>query len=92
MADSNIGRDPVNQKFISDIELGMRFWANEMKLALNEKFGKDKVGHILILFPFGQTTNASWISNARRPSVVAMLRLLADYIEKSDAPSANEPS
>ena len=84
--------DPVNRKFISDIELAMRFWAKEIKLALDERFGKDKVGHILILFPFGQTTNASWISNARRASVVAMLRLLADYIERSDAPSANEPS
>jgi hypothetical protein len=84
--------DPVNRKFISDIELAMRFWAKEMSLALNERFGKDKVGHILILFPFGQTTSASWISNARRASVVAMLRLLADYIERSDAPSANEPS
>lgn len=84
--------DPVNRKFISDIELAMRSWAKEMSLALNDRFGKDKVGHILILFPFGQTTNASWISNARRASVVAMLRLLADYIERSDAPSANEPS
>jgi hypothetical protein len=84
--------DPVNQKFVSDIELAMRFWAKEIRLALDERFGKDKVGHIVVLFPFGQTTNASWISNARRPSVVAMLRLLADHIERSDAPSAQEPS
>lgn len=84
--------DQKSHKFISDLELAMRFWAKEMKLALNNRFGKDKVGHILILFPFGQTTTCSWISNARRPSVVAMLRHMADVIEKSDAPSAQEPS
>lgn len=84
--------DPKNPKFISDLELAMRFWAKEMRLALDNRFGKDKVGHILILFPFGQTTTCSWISNARRASVVAMLRHMADQIEKSDAPSAIEPS
>jgi hypothetical protein len=84
--------DPKNQKFVSDLELAMRFWAKEMRLSLNERFGKDKVGHILILFPFGQTTGCSWISNARRSSVVAMLRHMANAIENTDAPSAQEPS
>ena len=84
--------DPKNPKFISDLELAMRFWAKEMRLALDNRFGKDKVGHILILFPFGQTTTCSWISNARRASVVAMLRHMADQIEKTDAHSVIEPS
>ena len=84
--------DPKNPKFISDLELAMRFWAKEIRLALDNRFGKDKVGHILILFPFGQTTTCSWISNARRQSVIAMLRHMADVIEKSDAHSVIEPS
>ena len=84
--------DQKSPKFISDLELAMRFWAKEMRLALDNRFGKDKVGHILILFPFGQTTTCSWISNARRASVVAMLRHMADVIEKTDAHTANEPS
>ena len=86
------GIDPKNPKFVSDLELAMRFWAKEMRLSLDERFGKDKVGHILILFPFGQTTTCSWISNARRASVVAMLRHMANAIESTDAASAHEPS
>lgn len=77
--------DPTNFDKVPDLEMAMRFWAGEMTKALNQKFGKDKVGHILIVFPFGRNPKASWISNARAGSVIEMLRSLADHIEAPDA-------
>lgn len=74
-----------NLKKIADLEAAMRFWADQMTQALDHKFGKSKVGHLIILFPFGATGQLSWISNARRGSLVALLRQLADHIESPDA-------
>lgn len=72
-------------KLTPKIEEAMRYWSNNIKEMLNFEFGQDKVGHILVIFPFGDDVSSSWISDARRDSVVQMLRLLADHIESPDA-------
>jgi hypothetical protein len=63
----------------------MRYWSGNIKAMLEGEFGKDKVGHILIVFPFGDDVSCSWISDARRESVINMLHHLADHIESPDA-------
>lgn len=63
----------------------MRYWSANIKAMLAHEFGKDKVGHILIVFPFGDDVGTSWISDARRESVINMLHHLADHIESPDA-------
>ena len=77
--------DTTNLKQSPDLEVAMRYWADNMKVALDQKFGKDKVGHLLILFPFGHSGQISWISNARTGSLIGMLRQLADHLESPNA-------
>jgi hypothetical protein len=72
-------------KLTPRVEEAMRYWSSNMKAMLEHEFGKDRVGHILIIFPFGDDVGASWISDARRDSVIQMLRHLADHIESPDA-------
>lgn len=72
-------------KLTPRIEDAMRYWSSNIKAMLESEFGKDKVGHILIVFPFGDDVSASWISDARRESVINMLHHLADHIESPDA-------
>jgi hypothetical protein len=67
------------------MEEAVRFWSSNIKAMLTQKFGKDKVGHIVIIFPFGHDVSCSWISDARRHDVVKLLRKLADHIESPNA-------
>lgn len=75
----------LKQKMTSEVEEALRHWSSTMKAMLNQKFGKDKVGHIIILFPFGYGAKVSWISDARQHQVAQLLRELADHIESPDA-------
>ncbi|KKL23904.1 hypothetical protein LCGC14_2420740 [marine sediment metagenome] len=60
-------------------------WANDISNALVERFGKGRLGYMLILFDFGPHGRTfQWMSDARRASVVDMLRHLADHIEETD--------
>lgn len=78
--------DPTTKtKLTPKVEEAMRYWSTNIKAMLAQEFGNDKVGHILVIFPFGDDVGASWISDARRDSVVEMLRHLADHIESPDA-------
>lgn len=72
-------------KITGKIEEAMRYWSKNIKLMTEHEYGKDKIGHIIIVFPYGHNVDCSWISTARRESVVKMLRHLADHIEKPDA-------
>lgn len=72
-------------KITPKVEEAMRYWSSNIREMLKYEFGADKVGHILIIFPFGDDVTSSWISDARRDSVVQMLRHLADHIESPDA-------
>lgn len=78
---------PSNEtiKLKKDLEAAMRHWSANIADMCKQHYGKDKVGHILILFPFGSATSVSWISDARSHSVVTMLRELADHIESPNA-------
>jgi hypothetical protein len=72
-------------KITPKIEEAMRYWSNNIKLMTDHEFGKDKIGHLILIFPYGHDVSCSWISTARRDSVVKMLRHLADHIENPDA-------
>ena len=74
-----------NLKQTNDLEVAMRYWADQMVVALDHKFGKGKVGHMIVLFPFGHSGQLSWISNARSGSLIGMLRQLADHLESPNA-------
>ena len=73
----------LQKKMTSEVEEALRHWSSTMKVMLNSKFGKDKVGHIIILFPFGYGPKVSWISDARSAHIVHLLRELADHIESA---------
>jgi hypothetical protein len=72
-------------KLTPKIEEAMRYWSGNIKEMLAHEYGVDKVGHILIVFPFGSNVSPCWISDARRESIVKMLHELADHIESPDA-------
>ena len=62
------------------------YWSNMISSSLVGKFGKGRVGHMLILFDFGSHGRTfQWMSDARRASIVDMLRHLATHIEETDA-------
>ena len=58
----------------SEIEQAMRYWSNDLQLALDSKFGKSKLGHIIVVFDFGHSGRTmSWISNARLESLIQLV-------------------
>jgi len=71
--------------FKKEIEEAMRHWSAVIKQMTTSKYGNGKIGHILIIFPFGPQASPSWISDAIRSDVVRMLRELADHIESPEA-------
>ena len=66
----------------SEIELAMHTWTQAMQDMLDSKFGKSKVGHLLILFDLGNFgKSVSWISNARHSNVIQLLEHLIKHLE-----------
>jgi len=64
----------------------LKHWSDDISKALVEHFGKGRIGHMLILYDFGAHGRTfQWMSDARRSSVVDMLRHLATHIEETDA-------
>jgi len=70
-----------HRRFKLEAEEALRHWSDNIKGMLAGRYGKGEVGHILILFPFGNDTSATWISDATRPGVARMLRKLADHLD-----------
>lgn len=64
----------------------LEYWSNTITMSLRGKFGKGRLGHILILFDFGKHGRTfHWASDAKRHSVIDTLRHLADHIESTDS-------
>lgn len=64
----------------------LEYWSKSITDALSGKFGQGRIGHILILFDFGQHGRTfQWMSDAKRASVIELLRTLATHIEKTDS-------
>ena len=69
-----------------DCSEALQYWSQMISQSLVQKFGKGRVGHMLILFDFGSHGRTfQWMSDARRKSIVDMLRHLATHIEETDA-------
>ncbi len=69
-----------------DAAEALKHWSDDISEALVKRFGEGRVGHMLILFDFGSHGRTfQWMSDARRASVVDMLRHLATHIEETDA-------
>ena len=63
----------------------LKYWSTQISDSLVNRFGKGRVGHMLILFDFGSHGRTfQWMSDARRQSIVDMLRHLATHIEETD--------
>lgn len=70
----------------SEIELAMRIWAQTMQDMLDSKFGKKRVGHLLVLFDLGNFGhNVSWISNARHSNVIQLLEHLLAHLKEQQS-------
>jgi len=68
-----------------DCSEALQYWSQMISQSLVQKFGKGRVGHMLILFDFGSHGRTfQWMSDARRASIVDMLRHLATHIEETD--------
>ena len=69
-----------------DASEALQYWSEMISQALVQKFGKGRLGHMLILYDFGSHGRTfQWMSDARRASVVDMLRHLATHIEETDS-------
>jgi hypothetical protein len=73
---------PVGSK--NDIREALEYWSNTLQHMLANKFGKNKIGHMIIVFPFGEATECSYISDTDGEGLAMMLHHLADRIENPD--------
>ena len=51
-----------------------------MKAALDERYGRNKIGAFLSIFPYGGKAQISWISTAKTESICGMLKGLHDHL------------
>ena len=72
MADHNLGDGPIEEAY----SVQMKSLATLIDRVFNGALrGKDrKVGFVVLLFEFGDTGRANYISNANRADVVALLK------------------
>ena len=74
--DGKIGKDTKN-----DLKDGMEYWSKNIHSMLATKFGANRLGHLLVVFPFGEATECSYISDTDGLGLAMLLRHLADKIE-----------
>lgn len=64
-----------------DINKAADSWSKEIQLALNGRFGKDKVGFMLVLATSGEGGNVAFRTSLRLSGAVAFLKELANRVE-----------
>ena len=57
-------------------------WGQHIQTMLDSRYGKGQTGHLIVVFPLGQSSKLSWISNAMVSSVIQVLTFLKDHLEK----------
>lgn len=68
-----------------DKEALLRFikdWAKPMQEILNQRFGKDKVGHIIIAVDTGRNPNVSFTTNLKDSDFKRLLKILSDKLNE----------
>ena len=63
-------------------ELALREWSGVMRAALDQRYGRNKVGHLIVLFPYGPSQPISWISSATVESVINITKGLSEHLAK----------
>lgn len=78
----------------SEIRTALTFWGKQVQAALDERFGKGRVGYFISIFPYGGKAQISWMSSARAESLCGMLEGLAKHLSEDKSgivkPSATE--
>ena len=79
---------PVNKKlkieFSKDVKNALEYWSKAFISMFDTRYGKGKIGHIILVFPLGNDSNASWISNADRRSVIELSEKTASHLRKNE--------
>lgn len=66
-----------------DKEALLRFlkdWAKPMQSIFNERFGKNRIGHIIIATDTGNEPTVSYVTNLRDADFKRLMRMLADKV------------
>ena len=59
---------------IKETEFALRHWSEAIQVMLKHKFGKGKVGHLILIFDFANFGHSmSFISDARHTSLIQLL-------------------
>lgn len=82
-------RDPNDRR---ELQAAMKSWGETMKAMLDGRFGKGKVGYILILAPIGRESSLSWISDLSFASCKATFEALQQRTKQLDEKSIRLPS
>ena len=61
----------------------LKDWAKPLTKILDARFGKNKLGHILIAVDTGNTPTITFATNLRDADFKCCLRLLADKVNES---------
>jgi hypothetical protein len=69
-------------KFLKD-------WAKAMQEIFNERFGKNKVGHIIIAVDTGNNPTITYETNLRERDFQRCMRLLADKVNDKSIVTLN---
>jgi len=61
----------------------LKDWAKPMQEIFNNRFGKNKIGHIIIALDTGNEPTVSFTTNLRDRDFKRCLRMLADRVNES---------
>lgn len=68
----------INSK---DLDTASNFWGKEIQRALDSKFGKDKVGFMLVLTTSGEGGHCTFKTSLKLTGCIAFLKELAKRVE-----------
>ena len=58
----------------------LKEWAKPMQELLNQRFGKNKIGHIIIAVDTGNSPNITYSTNLRDGDFKRLLKILSDKV------------
>ena len=61
----------------------LRDWAKPLQELLNQRFGKNKLGHVIITVDTGNNPNVTYTTNLRDADFKRLLRVLGDRVNES---------
>jgi len=73
----------LNPKDKEVIVRSMAKWAEAMQHSFDVRFGKKKIGHVIITLDTGSEPTVNWSTNLRDSDFKRLLKMLAERVDSS---------